>query len=230
MQPTSVGLTCAFCPKPATTRDHIPPAGMFAEPRPSNLITVPACQVCNHGTHLDDEYFLRIALEYWASSNPEAREVAKAVLRGMEREKAKKSRNAFLKAVRFVQELRTRSGLYVGPGYTYPLDFGRILNTVRKIAKGMFFHVTGGPLPPGYSVEASRDIDFWEALRSSGRKELLQQAAFLLTQPESVIGTEVFSYRYFIEPTDPNTISWFFEFYRRMRFFALTAKAEKLRC
>jgi hypothetical protein len=39
------------------TRDHIPPKGLFAEPRPSNLITVPCCEKCNHDNHKRDEQF-----------------------------------------------------------------------------------------------------------------------------------------------------------------------------
>ena len=48
---------CIFCGKPATTRDHIPPKGIFPDPMPSDLITVPACESCNSNTKLDDEYF-----------------------------------------------------------------------------------------------------------------------------------------------------------------------------
>jgi hypothetical protein len=48
---------CYLCGAPATTRDHIPPRGLFPQPRPNNLITVPACRSCNHDRSLDDEYF-----------------------------------------------------------------------------------------------------------------------------------------------------------------------------
>lgn len=37
------GTTSAF----AYTADHIPPKGLFPEPRPANLITVPCCYGCN---------------------------------------------------------------------------------------------------------------------------------------------------------------------------------------
>jgi len=48
---------CVFCGDPATTRDHVPPKGVFPDPKPSDLITVPACDSCNSDTKLDDEYF-----------------------------------------------------------------------------------------------------------------------------------------------------------------------------
>ena len=50
--------TCALCGRrPATTKDHIPPKGIFCQPRPSNLITVPACSICNNAASGLDERF-----------------------------------------------------------------------------------------------------------------------------------------------------------------------------
>jgi hypothetical protein len=45
------------------TRDHIPPANVFLEPRPSNLITVPSARNCNQSYSLDDE-----AMRAWLSA------------------------------------------------------------------------------------------------------------------------------------------------------------------
>ena len=39
------------------TRDHVPPENLFPKPRPSNLITVPCCKVCNEGFSKLDEQF-----------------------------------------------------------------------------------------------------------------------------------------------------------------------------
>ena len=51
-------ITCAICgKKPATTDDHIPPKSFFPKPRPSDLITVPACLECNKSTEKLDEEF-----------------------------------------------------------------------------------------------------------------------------------------------------------------------------
>lgn len=50
--------TCALCAENrAVTREHVPPKNLFLAPRPRNTITVPVCETCNHGYHLDDEYF-----------------------------------------------------------------------------------------------------------------------------------------------------------------------------
>jgi hypothetical protein len=45
------------------TRDHVPPANLFLEPRPTNLITVPCCRNCNQSYSLDDE-----AMRAWLSA------------------------------------------------------------------------------------------------------------------------------------------------------------------
>lgn len=50
--------TCAVCGRDAVlTRDHIPPQGLFLDPKPDNLIVVGTCATCNNSTRLDDEYF-----------------------------------------------------------------------------------------------------------------------------------------------------------------------------
>jgi hypothetical protein len=54
---------CAFCRKPASTRDHVPPKGLFGQPLPSNLITVPACRDCNAGAGQDDEVMQEMAVD-----------------------------------------------------------------------------------------------------------------------------------------------------------------------
>lgn len=48
---------CYLCGGIPTTRDHVPPLGMFPAPRPKNLVTVPTCESCYRGGSLHDEYF-----------------------------------------------------------------------------------------------------------------------------------------------------------------------------
>jgi len=48
---------CVLCrERPATTMDHVPPKGLFLQPRPP-LITIPACEICNGGASEDEEKF-----------------------------------------------------------------------------------------------------------------------------------------------------------------------------
>lgn len=51
---------CALCGKnSATTKDHIPPQGIYPKPRDNNINfnTVPACSDCNNGSAVEDEEF-----------------------------------------------------------------------------------------------------------------------------------------------------------------------------
>jgi hypothetical protein len=50
---------CVLCGiNSANSSEHVPPRSFFEPPYPENLITVPACDACNHGSHLDDDYLL----------------------------------------------------------------------------------------------------------------------------------------------------------------------------
>ncbi len=51
------------------TREHVPPKGLFPSPRPSDLITVPACEPCNNQFSKDDEYF-RLAMAAFIDRSP----------------------------------------------------------------------------------------------------------------------------------------------------------------
>jgi hypothetical protein len=54
--PRKIG-ECVYCLDTAElSRDHVPPKAFFPEPRPSDLITVPSCERCNHAAALDEEY------------------------------------------------------------------------------------------------------------------------------------------------------------------------------
>jgi hypothetical protein len=65
---------CYLCRRPnAETRDHIPPKGIFEEPRPSNLISVPCCEQCRQGQHDDDEFFRLFVCGLFHRNEPAAR-------------------------------------------------------------------------------------------------------------------------------------------------------------
>ncbi len=50
--------TCIYCAwRTGNSRDHFPPKLVLSKPYPSNLATVPACEECNNGYSLDEEYY-----------------------------------------------------------------------------------------------------------------------------------------------------------------------------
>lgn len=54
------GTQCAYCGRPATTRDHVPPKCLLEKPLPKTSITVPSCRACNEGFAKDEEYFATV--------------------------------------------------------------------------------------------------------------------------------------------------------------------------
>lgn len=68
---------CYLCRSTKTlTHDHVPPANLFPEPRPSNLITVPCCKVCNERFSKLDEQF-----RAFVTTPVNASEIGKQVMR-----------------------------------------------------------------------------------------------------------------------------------------------------
>lgn len=53
-------LKCLYCGKKANNREHVPSKSLLEKPYPNNLITIPACQICNNSFSLDEEYFLNV--------------------------------------------------------------------------------------------------------------------------------------------------------------------------
>lgn len=53
-------LKCLYCGKQAKNKEHVPSKSLLEKPYPNNLITFPACDVCNNSFSLDEEYFLNV--------------------------------------------------------------------------------------------------------------------------------------------------------------------------
>lgn len=51
-------LKCLYCKREATNKEHVPSKCLLEKPYPNNLITFPACDICNKSFSLDEEYFL----------------------------------------------------------------------------------------------------------------------------------------------------------------------------
>ena len=88
----SVSQQCVYCGvKLGTTSDHVPPDQMFPDPKPSNLITVPACSECNKGFQKDEDYFRGlIGLTGGTQIEKDAPEFWEKVERGLQRSPALK--------------------------------------------------------------------------------------------------------------------------------------------
>ena len=200
---------CVFCGSVATTKDHVPPKCIFPEDRRENLITVPACELCNSTTRKDDEYF-RLIIAGVANDSSAAGEVLQyKILPGAE------VRPGLLKKITGTMELidfHTETGIYIGqkPAFTY--EASRIHPVVSKIVKGLFYVRNSRTLAPEYEVD-----DF--ILQPDLPDETIEA---LNTLPLYSVDNEVFQYRYYSEPGRMDHSYWFLMFYKSVLFFSRT--------
>ncbi len=131
---------CPFCKKwGVITDDHIPPKSLFPDPRPNNLITVPACKECNIGSSGDDEIFRTImALDIRFPQS--AAQITENAFRGLKRAKYP----ILLDARKTAQpvELQSQSGLFLADAYQMSIDSKPIFRVLTKITKGLIYHHT----------------------------------------------------------------------------------------
>lgn len=148
--------SCIYCGSTGKlTKDHVPPKNLFPVPRPSDLITVPACEPCNQSFGLDDDYF-RIAV--LAGADPERHPIAARlwsdkVVRGtLQRSPALKS--IILQSLRRL-DVTTPAGIYLGTAPTIRLNRQRVDRVVRRIVTALHWHHYGHAPRAGVEFDVS---------------------------------------------------------------------------
>jgi hypothetical protein len=145
---------CAYCGTEApTTRDHIPPKGIFPDPRPADLITVASCARCNHGASADDDRFRAYLSLHVGTDTVTTQRLWERAIRGIRRNRQLHSR--------LLQEmeptwLTTPSGVIQGRGVLGRWDSDAHDKTVERMIRGLYFRHYGEVL--GTRAPASRLI------------------------------------------------------------------------
>lgn len=213
---------CVYCgAKGKLTVDHIPPKNLFAEPRPSNLWTVPSCRRCNNQASKDDEYFkMMLTLKDDARAHPDAKETSASVLRSLERTEARRFARSFLDTVKYVEAL-SPSGIYLGRRMTYDVNLVRLDRVVSRVVKGLFYRLSGYRLPAECSVACFSEVGLHNI--SAHEKARLHEKLVLPTLAglHGATANEVMRYWVSFDPDDTVTSGWILEFYRDVRFLAL---------
>ncbi len=193
---------CAYCAvNEGVTADHVPPKACFADPKPQ-LITVPACDACNHGFSKDDEEF-RFMLSLRVG-------MATPATKGLhERNRRTVAKNNRLK--RFLTERREKVWIrgadgFFELGYRIPWIGSGHDQMVRRLVRGLYCHVVGKPLPVGTPIHGTWSKSFEDPYIKS----------LWNTAHGQNIGDEgQFRYRFLITTDAPEASIWMMIFYDR---------------
>jgi hypothetical protein len=206
MQPPKSHI-CVICGiEVATTRDHVPPKGLFKGVVDANLITVPACQPCNNRSSPDDEDMRAFISMQVGKQTPETAQLwDKGALKSIKRKTA--LRNQVLSTAQKIALVGedgvavTRLAVEI-PAKTIESVFGRT-------TRGLYFFHTGRILDPSCRVEVTpqlaRQID-----------PLYEQFQY------NEIGGSACRYWYGIVSADPTSTLWLYCFYHSVWIQVLT--------
>lgn len=213
---------CIYCEaKPGIEPDHVPPVGLIPLPRPSSLITVPACAECNRGYSMDDQYFqFFLASRNDLQDHPAVQQVSSTVQRGLNRPESKGLLKGILASSR-VSTVAEDGTSTPRQQMQYQPAWNRIDNVVKRVVKGLYYYEFGKIMPQGR-------VDVWsdqsEFMQGSGIQNALPLSSILETlraDTTRVVLKEVFEYSYSLTVGDPEMTTWLLTFYSRAWFLVL---------
>lgn len=212
---------CVYCGSAENiTREHVPPKMLFPKPRPSDLITVPACQSCNASFKNDQEYFwTRVGLEERAGAHPAARSLNDKIFRTFDRPEATGFRRQFLNSINTV-DVVSPGGVHLGQQLSYDVDLTRLNRVAKLVVTGLHFHERGTRIHDGYTATAFSESGFADADEAATAwiRPVIDQ---LMEAVSKTVGDNVLSYRFSMLPDDPHSSVWLLTFYGTIRFLGM---------
>lgn len=191
-------------PHDQQTRDHVPPAGLFLSPKPTNLITVPSCFGCNN-KHAGFDEWLRMVCSMPFDRNPEGQRIVdQKVLSGT---MAKGRQMAF--AARILAAMKSVPGN--GDLVYIQMDGSEFVDGVIRITKGLLF-----ALYPNFDYFNSEFTAFGMTARASD--EQLRLMAALKQQKYFERGQKTFQCWYHVDERQRYGM-WMIVFYECFGFF-----------
>jgi len=189
--------TCGYCGKVAVTSDHIPTRKLFPQPRPADLITVPACQPCNNATSTDEEYFINALLSHHRVMNAASDSVRAERFRVPAKARRVRAARRIIGAARLV-DVRTPAGLHAGKAIAFKVETKTLEAVLTRIVRGLYFHEWGQRIPDNATIR--HVIDPAPAVLDQG-----EIRAVLAQGSGRSVGDGVFEYRIVRSTDDPNT-------------------------
>jgi hypothetical protein len=223
----STNRICTYCGlHPGTTRDHVPPKGLFAGPRPK-LVTVPCCETCRKAQPLDDEYFVRmVSMKSGLHETDSSRGARNAALRSLTKPTKQRFTLALLRSVNDVA-VHSPTGIYLGQRLAYDVDLDRLSRVIERSTLGLHLEEFKTRLPEGHRCKAYALDGFANASPAQARNVRTLWGHATSGQRRD-LGVNVFTY-WFRQLEGPERATlWAFVVYGGLGFIATTAPTERL--
>lgn len=208
--------SCIYCGASATTKDHIPPLGLFPKNRRNgNLpIKVPSCKDCNNGASLDDEFFRLFVAGHSADRSEPAKEIFETSIRRAASYKPGVIKS-FLNRMEVI-DTHSPMGIYTGKATAVTFtssDWKRLFRVVDRIVKGLIYYEFSETLPADFEVRTMFADD-----------EKVKQALPAITTNTSKSFSDIFNYAYGKVPESVASV-WLTGYYERITFLTFVAPA-----
>jgi hypothetical protein len=194
---------CYICGGPCPdSRDHVIPDCFFKNPRPANLLTLPAHYSCHN--RLGDEYARDILSGLGSQGSGIAKELWNTKTKRSFERSAPLRKSVKSSLIRKI-DLISPAGLIFDQAPAIRIERDRFYPLMRKIVQGIYLYHTGEFLPPTFRSTWSLNA----LLELSGdRRRMLEASRFGLVYPE------VFGCRYLLVNEGPDAASvWWLCFY-----------------
>jgi hypothetical protein len=218
--------TCTLCGKVDTiTREHVPPKCLFVEPRPTNTITVPLCERCNHSYHLDDEYF-RVLISCDLNPSSQQWQLWNKKVVGSSFVRSVGLRHRILNEHEIVQEYAKTHDFYSYNGNPIPqnlipliqgFEAKRIVSVIDKIIRCLHYHHFDELLNITYSIEVLPPVP-------------LNQLDLKLPVPTGQVGYNGEFVYWRLDHNNPNQTVWLLSFYQHHSFGVIVTNTQQIAC
>ena len=208
---------CALCgTRPATTSDHVPPKNIFPQPRPNDLVTVPACHECNNtGSKYDEEFRVFLSIQL-GMETPKTRELwTGGALRTLHRNNRLR-RHIIEKS--WEVDLKTPGGISLGNRRAVLMPARPHNSVMDRTVRGLYFHHYGEILGPRISCKVTLLTGLPDDM-----------SPVLEHMNLSSLGAGALVYRHGRAVESPSDSLWFLNFYQRHLVMVETRSAARQR-
>jgi hypothetical protein len=203
---------CVYCQtRFGTTNDHVPPAMLFPKPRPNDLITVPACKICNARFQKDEEYFRGLFRHFKQSASQATSSLWPKIDRMLARSPGL---NKAISDSTETRDLVGPNGSTVGRYSTIEENWQRVVVVMDKIVRGLYFFEFKEALPlsahincPDYRTANLNLCELYERTKDGKRS-----------------WPGIFEYKFSRNEEDHKETAWLLRFYDGHLYSVFTAR------